>query len=211
MNSIFDVLTHMNIFNILGKVLGQNRSFVANNHFPVPATMNEPQESNPIWYNEIEDDIKQLVHSSFPFTKLVYDPDLKTTTSILSGIAYYEIKIHTDDNYSFANNVSVPNNTTTTAAVNNSNILSSSSSTINNNNSTSTTQHNTINNTLTTTMSRSNNIPPCVAVGIAHPLHIDKLSSMPGWNDYSFAFHGDDGLFFHRQGHSGNYIYIYIL
>ena len=60
-----------------------------------------------------------------------------------------------------------------------------------------------------TTMNR--NIPPCVAVGIAHPLHIDKLSSMPGWNDFSFAFHGDDGLFFHQQGHTGIYLYILIL
>jgi len=44
---------------------------------------------------------------------------------------------------------------------------------------------------------------PCVAIGIAHSMSNDKLNAMPGWNDSSFAFHGDDGHFFHRHGQSG--------
>jgi len=44
---------------------------------------------------------------------------------------------------------------------------------------------------------------PCVAIGIAHSMSNDKLNAMPGWNDSSFAFHGDDGHFFHRYGQSG--------
>lgn len=60
-----------------GTLLGRNRCFVANNHFPVLGKVGSLQSV-----------------SSFPFTKVVYDPNLQCSIPIISGIAYYEITVH---------------------------------------------------------------------------------------------------------------------
>jgi hypothetical protein len=39
----------------------------------------------------------------------------------------------------------------------------------------------------------------CVAVGVASP-YFDLHSRMPGWDSFSFGYHGDDGGIFHSSG-----------
>jgi hypothetical protein len=149
-----------------GRRLGSNRSFVANNHFPIPNV-----GESFTWKKEAQDEHHMMMLSSFPFTKLVYDSSngRDCTIPLLSGICYYEITIHP---YSPAL----------------SSLVMNGSNASNNNND-------------------NENIVlsevPCVAIGIAHSMSYDKLHAMPGWNDFSFAFHGDDGHFFHRHGQSG--------
>ena len=43
---------------------------------------------------------------------------------------------------------------------------------------------------------------PCVAIGIANHMH--RLNKMPGWDAHSYAFHGDDGMFFHNWEFEGH-------
>ena len=157
-----------------GRRLGFNRSFVANNHFPIPNV----DQSSFGWKKEIQDEHEMMYLSTFPFTKLVYDSSSgrDCTIPILSGICYYEITIHPPSDAL----LSLINSGNNQRNINNGNIEIV----------------NVGYDGQTTTV-------PCVALGIAHSMSYDKLNAMPGWNEFSFAFHGDDGLFFHRQGHNG--------
>ncbi|KAJ1389529.1 hypothetical protein B484DRAFT_409281 [Ochromonadaceae sp. CCMP2298] len=42
---------------------------------------------------------------------------------------------------------------------------------------------------------------PCEAIGIANSMH--DVKSMPGWNQDSYGFHGDDGCFYHNDSLRG--------
>ena len=152
-----------------GRRLGSNRSFVANNHFPIPNV------ESFTWKKEIQDEHHMMQLSAFPFTKLVYDSSSSRdcTVPLLSGICYYEITIHP------------PSPALSTLVMNGGNPYPNHDN------------NHDINHVI------SSATIPCVAIGIAHSMSNDKLNAMPGWYDSSFAFHGDDGHFFHRYGQSG--------
>jgi len=63
-----------------GAVLGKNRSFVANHHFPL--------------FGGTRQEGGLETTAGFPFTKPVFDATLKSTIPVLSGISYFEITIH---------------------------------------------------------------------------------------------------------------------
>jgi len=63
-----------------GAVLGNNRSFVANHHFPLFGGSKQ------------EGGLETM--ADFPFTKPVFDATLQSTIPVLSGISYFEITIH---------------------------------------------------------------------------------------------------------------------
>jgi len=44
---------------------------------------------------------------------------------------------------------------------------------------------------------------PCVCIGVARP-GFDLYDLMPGWDEHSIAFHGDDGLYFSGQSNHGH-------
>ena len=41
----------------------------------------------------------------------------------------------------------------------------------------------------------------CVAIGLASEEFVDWDDRMPGWDKYSYGYHGDDGGIFHGKGH----------
>lgn len=63
-----------------GAVLGKNRSFVANHHFPL--------------FGGSKQNAGLQTMADFPFTKPVFDAALQSTIPVLSGISYFEITIH---------------------------------------------------------------------------------------------------------------------
>jgi hypothetical protein len=66
-----------------GALLGKNRTFVADYHFPV-------------FRNYDVDESEGMLQSAcpYPFTKVYYDKELGRTVPMLSGVAYFEITIH---------------------------------------------------------------------------------------------------------------------
>jgi hypothetical protein len=49
---------------------------------------------------------------------------------------------------------------------------------------------------------RQQQLAPCVCIGIARP-GFDIYNLMPGWDQNSYGYHGDDGLFFHGDSDRG--------
>lgn len=73
-----------NCYCYQGKHKGKNRSFVGNDHFPVPL----PTSNLPEWMEVFRP------YGSLPFTKIVTNPSNSKSVPVLSFIAYFEIKIH---------------------------------------------------------------------------------------------------------------------
>jgi hypothetical protein len=165
-----------------GKVVGRNRAVVANDHFPVVF----PSRYLPVIKSRDSRHHTVQIFSSLPYTKIIYDnychfghfPQL---IPLSSHIAYYEITIHPACPPSLNSN---PNRNSTAENSNNDDDNDDEDSSYWEDEEDENEEQDEL-----------FHQPPCVCIGLARP-GFDIYTMMPGWNEHSFAFHGDDGLFF---------------